>query len=286
MAAMPLASWITQWKVLLLPGTLLYLYLAKRIRFHRSKSITFNLGYTTRTSCSRMTIEDAWIIHNSLIEYEFPTTISSATFFALFKAYGIPSISSLLCQTGQFSSLATVDKRNVDTSCLLLEAVLNEPGSPRAFEAIARINYLHSGYLQNGKITEQDMLYTISLFALEPSRWVKKYEWRDLTSEELCAIGTIWKQLGEALGVKYDLLAGSRNGWKDGLEWLEELDQWSLEYQEAKMVPAVSNKTVADAQIYHMTWSLSKRWQSIVSQTIAAILENRLREAMMYVVLH
>lgn len=169
-------AWLAQWKTFILPGTILYLYLVKRLRFLRSKSTPSKLGYPNRALCSLMTIEDAWKIHNSLLEYEFPTTISTATFFALFKAYRIPSISSLLCATGQFSSLDTVDKRHVDTSCLLLEAVLNAPASPRALEAIARINFLHSGYRQNGKITDEDMLYTLSLFALEPSRWVKRYD--------------------------------------------------------------------------------------------------------------
>jgi len=278
---MALTAWLTQWKTLLPPGTILYLYLVKRFRFHRSTSIPAKLGYTTRASCSRMSISDAWNIHNSLLEYEFPTTISTATFFALFKAYGIPSISSLLCATGEFSDVDVVDKRHVDTSCLLLEAVLNAPTSLRALEAIARINYLHSGYRRNGKITDEDMLYTLSLFALEPSRWVRSYEWRQMTSVELCAIGTIWKQLGEALGVRYALLRGNQSGWKDGLEWLEDLDRWSCEYQDFHMLPAISNKTVVDAQLYHMTSTLSKRWQPVVTKLIAAILEDKLRNAMM-----
>ncbi len=149
------------------------------------------LGYTTRASFSSMSFQDAWRIHHVLVEREFPTTFFAATMFALFKAYDIPSISSLLCTAGQFSDRDTVDKRYTDTGCLLLEVVLNPSASSRAVEAIARINYLHSPYRASGNITDPDMLYTLSLFALEPSRWVTRYEWRDLTSVERCALGTL-----------------------------------------------------------------------------------------------
>jgi hypothetical protein len=46
-----------------------------------------------------MTIEAAWKIHNFLVGFEFPTTFSAATMFALFKSYNIPSMSSLLYVT-------------------------------------------------------------------------------------------------------------------------------------------------------------------------------------------
>jgi len=32
------------------------------------------------------------------------------------------------------------------------------------------------------------MLYTLSLFALEPIRWVNRYEWREMTPMEVCAM--------------------------------------------------------------------------------------------------
>ncbi|KUJ13834.1 uncharacterized protein LY89DRAFT_590394 [Mollisia scopiformis] len=273
-------SILSQWKIVLLPSTVLYLYLVHHLRFRRSSSLPHKYPYPDRTSYNKMTFRHAWEIHNSLIEYEFPTTFSAATMFALFKAYGIPTISSILRATGQFSSKDTVDKRYTDTGCLLLEAVLNPPASERALEAIARINYLHSPHMASGKISNDDLLYTLSLFALEPARWVKKYEWRELTNLEMCAVGTLWKLLGEALGIKYDVL-GDGAELNDGLMWLEALDDWSSEYQERYMVPAESNKQVADATLYHITWKLSKKMKSVGNRVVAALLEDKLREAMM-----
>ncbi|KAI4128001.1 MAG: hypothetical protein LQ341_006731, partial [Variospora aurantia] len=132
-----------------------------------------------------MDVLTAFKIHVYLIELEFRSTFSAATTFALFKAYGIPSISSLFVLTNQLAGppLAS-SKRYADTGALLLEAVLNEPGSGRSVEAITRINYLHERWRgkRKGKgIRDEDMLYTLSLFALEPMKWVKKYEWRELS---------------------------------------------------------------------------------------------------------
>lgn len=83
------------------------------------------------------------------------------------------------------------------------------------------------------------------------------------------------------MGVNFDLLPGSQEGWEDGVEWLEQLDDWSCEYQDAHMVPASTNKTVADATLYHMLWKLPTRFKLIGKQIVAAILEEKLREAMM-----
>jgi hypothetical protein len=50
------------------------------------------------------------------------------------------------------------------------------------------MNYLHSRYQKAGKISNDDMLYTLSLFVLEVKRWVGLYEWRSLTPLEICAM--------------------------------------------------------------------------------------------------
>ena len=175
----------------------------------------------------------------------------------------------------------TASKRYADTGALLLEAVLNRPTSDRAIAAIARINYLHGRHRKHGKITESDLLYTLSLFALEPSRWVAKFEWRDLTDMELCAIGTLWKSLGEAFDIPYTLLPSSQHGWANGLDWLGELREWSRAYQENNMVPAFSNKQLADSTFQILLWKLPGPLKGVGKKLAASILEDQLREAMM-----
>lgn len=274
--------WLTAWPSLLVPGALLYLYAVKRLRFRRANTPPSQTTYTNRESLARMTLQDAWAIHNALVEYEFPTTFSAATMFALFNSYGIPTISALLCRTGEFTTAATAEKRYTDTGCLLLEAVLNPPGDERSVEALARINHLHRAHLRAGRISGADMLYTLSLFALQPARWVEMYEWRALTEVELCAVGVLWRRLGEALGVKYDALTsqGNAGDWADGIEFLEALETWSRAYQAENMIPATSNHKVARATLDHILWKLPSVLRPVGEKLAAAILEDDLREAM------
>ncbi|KAA6407364.1 MAG: hypothetical protein FRX48_08912 [Lasallia pustulata] len=269
------------WTLIIVPTILSYIYLASTLRHRRVKAMHQKYPYPTRDSFCTMTVADAHAIHNSLAQYEFPKVFSSATMFALFKAYGIPSISSLLVTTGQFTNNNTSSKRVADTSALLLEAALNPPGSSRSTAAIARINYLHNRHRARGTITGPDLLYTLSLFALEPSRWVARFEWRALTDMELCALGTFWKSMGDALEVPYDALHSHSSGWRDGLEWLQELRNWSREYEEKHMVPAASNKRLADATLDLLLWKVPRGLHGVGKNVAATVLEERLRAAMM-----
>lgn len=197
------------------------------------------------------------------------------------QTYGIPSISSILVATGQLSDKDTAPKRNADTGALLLEAVLNPPTSERAITAITRINYIHRHYRKVGKIRDSDLLYTLSLFALEPARWVSRFEWRTLSDMELCAIGTFWKSLGEALEVPFDELSKSASE-KDGLGWLNELSAWSRAYEDANMVPANSNKRLAYSTFELILWKMPRSLHGIGRKILATLLDDKLRESMLY----
>ncbi|KAL8730332.1 MAG: hypothetical protein Q9181_004691 [Wetmoreana brouardii] len=189
-----LSSFLLQHPLFLSTTLLIYLTLVHTLRYRRSHYLTAHHSHHIH----RMTVPLAHSIHNTLVTLEFTSTFPLATTFALFKAYGIPSISSLLVHTNQLAGppLAS-SKRYADTGALLLEAVMNEPGSKRSVEALGRINWLHDRHRHRGEgkggIRDEDMLFTLSLFALEPMRWVKRYEWRELSQVEVCAVGTLWK---------------------------------------------------------------------------------------------
>ena len=229
--------------------------------------------------------EDAFFIQQSLSELEFPFTFEKALQFALFRTYGIPSISKLLVQTGELSEAATATKRYADTTVLIAEFMGYIPSSERSIEAIGRMNYIHSQYQKSGKILDDDMLYTLSLFAGEPVRWINKYEWRQLEDFEKCAIGTFWKAMGDAMGISYEKLKSggeSGEGWKDGLQWLEEVGEWAEGYEKTKMVPDINNKTTADQTVEILLWSVPEMLKQFGTKVVSALMDERLRTAMMY----
>ncbi|KAK6542646.1 hypothetical protein TWF694_006589 [Orbilia ellipsospora] len=259
-----------------------YLLLCSVLRFRRMNWMRDHYGYRTRESFSKMTLKDAHAIQVDLAELEFPRVFSASVFFALFKTYGIPSISKLLVQTGQLANETTTSKRAADTGVLLVEAVIGNPQDPRTVDAITRMNYLHSRYIKAGKISNADMLYTLSLFALEPARWTDQWEWRKLTDMEKCAIGVFWKNLGDAMDIKYNILPSFNSGWSDGLDWLKELQDWSLKYEEDNMVPAESNKTLADGTMAIIMFNTPRFLRSLLKSAVSVLIGERLARAMMF----
>ena len=143
------------------------------------------------------------------------------------------------------------------------------------------MNYIHSVHQKNGKISNDDMLYTLSLFAREPVRWIKKYEWRDLSGMETCAIGTFWKAIGDAMFIDFSKLPSGKTGWKDGLHWHEEISDWSDEYEKEKMVPDPNNRKTADQTIELLIWAMPTFLKPIGYSITCVMMDDRLRTAMM-----
>jgi hypothetical protein len=97
-------------------------------------------------------------------------------------------MSKLLIKTQQLSNVEHAGRRFSDTVVLIVEMLAHSPSSERVCSAIARMNYLHGRYQKAGKISNDDLLYTLSLFVLEVERWVRLYDWRALTPLEMCAL--------------------------------------------------------------------------------------------------
>lgn len=72
-------------------------------------------------------------------------------------------------QTGNFAANAA--KRADDTEILLRESTSHHVDSDRGTAAIRRLNYIHSQYPD---IKNEDYLYVLALFIMEPMRWISK----------------------------------------------------------------------------------------------------------------
>ncbi|CAF9940553.1 MAG: hypothetical protein ALECFALPRED_008712 [Alectoria fallacina] len=265
---------------------LFYLTLVAFFRGRRLRSTLVKHPYSTRASFASMTNEDAYLIQKGIGELEFPFTFEKSLQFALFRTYGIPTISKLLVQTNQLSEGSTATKRYTDTTVLIAEFLGYHPTSARSIEAIGRMNYIHSQYQESGKILDDDLLYTLSLFAGEPARWIDEYEWRKLEDFERCAIGAFWKAIGDAMGIGYEKLRGGEEGgqgWIDGLQWLDELKEWSAEYEKRFMLPDKNNQKTAEQTVAILLYSMPRFVKPYGIRIVSALMDDRLRTAMMYV---
>ncbi|MCJ1475645.1 hypothetical protein MMC13_004308 [Lambiella insularis] len=241
-----------------------------------------------------LTAPSASAIQISIGQLEFPLIYEKALQFALFRTYGIPSISALLLHTTQLSARATAPKRYADTSALISEFVSQPWGGARWAAAVARMNCIHACYGAhepggNGSIQPEDMLYTLSLFAWEPVRWIERWEWRALAEVEVCAMGVYWKGLGDAMGISYACLPGGRvdaeeesRGWRTGLEWMAEVRGWAEKYEEEHMRPHEANRAVADETTAMLLMEVPGFAKGLGKQVVAVLMDQRLREAMLY----
>lgn len=143
------------------------------------------------------------------------------------------------------------------------------------------MNYLHHQYQKAGKIRDSDMLYTLSVFALEPVRWVNTYEWRSFTDLELCASGTYLKAIGNAMGISFDPLPSSGTGWIDGLHWLEEVRAWSQNCEENNMIPAETNGRLANAHLDVLFINVPRSLLPVGKRAVSVLVGERIRKAMM-----
>lgn len=126
---------------------------------------------------------------------EFAWDIEKALEFALFRTYAVPEISGLLARTGQFTAQAR--KRYDDTELLPSEPLEHGLCSDRGSQAIDRINAIHGRF----RIRNDEMLYVLSTFVLEPVRWMDRFGRRAFTQAEVKAWTDYYRALGGKLGI-------------------------------------------------------------------------------------
>lgn len=226
-----------------------------------------------------MTDDDAQAIGQFLGEMEFPYFYVTALSFGLFKTYAIPTISKILVDTKQLSTAKNANKRYADTAVIIDEIVGNPPASTRCIKIISRLNYIHSNY---PSILNSDFLYTLAQFIVCPVHFINTYEWRDLTPLEICAISTLWKSIGDGMGIKYDELRRAKTGWKDGIEFYEDIREWAEDYERKFMVPAATNRVTADETVKLLLWLVPWFLHPYVRNVLCVMMGDRVRTAMMF----
>jgi ER-bound oxygenase mpaB/B'/Rubber oxygenase, catalytic domain len=166
---------------------------------------------------------------------------------------------------------------------LIGEFLVHPPQDVRSVKATSRMNCIHQLYQQSGQISNDDMLYTLSLLASFPIEWVARYEWRKLNDFEQCAMGTFWRSIGEDMGIDYSPLPSATLGWKDGLHWLEEIHIWSRGYRVRHMRADPNNRLVAVSAMEAVLGTTPPPLRPLVRWGVLAALDGPLRRSLRYV---
>ncbi|PFH48519.1 hypothetical protein AMATHDRAFT_5718 [Amanita thiersii Skay4041] len=268
--SLPLSLAISNKPVAWVAVGLSYLVLVRCLRWRRYNAVHAKYH---RRDVKDLTLEEAQKIMQESVFWDMPLLLNYALAFALFKTYGIPSISKLLASTKELKSQDTVSRRYADTEILIASMTTcpinglsdkKEP-DPRAMLALARMNWLHSKY----KISNEDFLYTLCLFILEPATWAKRYGWRSLSPLEEQAFFVLWLDIGQKMGIK------------DIPDTLEGMKEWSQAYEKEYMVPAKTNEEVAYATIEELLYPVPKVLKGFCRGLSFCLLEDRVRTAML-----
>lgn len=91
-----------------------------------------------------------------------------------------------------------------------------------------------------------------------------------------------WKSVGDAMGISFAPLKSSSQGWRTGIHWLNDLEDWAEKYEAEFMVPAESNRIVADCTVEILAYDLPKSAMPFARKAVATLMDDRLRTAMKY----
>jgi uncharacterized protein (DUF2236 family) len=126
----------------------------------------------------------------------FGWDVSRALELAIFHSFGAPSISEILDRSGEFAHHG--QKRYDDTVALMREIAKEGPSSPRGRMAIKQMNRIHRAY----DIRDDDLRYVLATFVVMPVRWIGRYGWRALTSDEIRAAVNYYREVGRLMGIR------------------------------------------------------------------------------------
>ncbi|MET8244144.1 oxygenase MpaB family protein [Streptomyces sp. NPDC005202] len=209
-------------------------------------------------------VADASEILRLTVAYEFPWDYTRALELALYRTYAVPSIGRLLAETAELTDRT---QRRYDDTSLLLDAVVEHGfGSEQGRTAIRRINRMHRSY----DISNDDMRYVLSTFAVMPKRWIDAYGWRRLSRHEVVASAVHYRTLGRHMGIK------------DIPESYEEFEAHLDAYEEAHFGWDEQARRVSDATLDLMASWYPRPLAPLLRTTTLALLDEALLRAFRY----
>jgi hypothetical protein len=128
--------------------------------------------------------------------FEFPWDTTRSLELALFRTFGVPSIARLLDSTGEF---ARASQKRYDDTDLIISTILEDGyDSETGTRALRQMNRIHSRF----EISNDDFVYVLSTFVLEPIRWNARFGWRPMMEAERLASFHCWREIGRRMNIK------------------------------------------------------------------------------------
>ncbi|KOC12022.1 hypothetical protein AFLA70_207g002031 [Aspergillus flavus AF70] len=258
----------------------LYVLAVQYFRFQRCDRIESQFRRAGRP-LSSMTVKEAHNIIRQLRELESPFALRSSTRMTTLKTAFVPTVTDLFVATGQRNEKNNT-KRRADTEVLMNEIHDREACSDAHVMAFARMNYIHSRYRKAGKILDEDMLHTLGSAVVDLFRSIEKYEWRQLTDVEKCAVGVFYRSMGEAMEIPFNLVPSGKAGFTDGIHFAQELCDFTVEYEKTAVKPTQSTFLISRRLMDLETANYPSIFRPVVERIYATRLDEHIRVSMGY----
>jgi hypothetical protein len=194
--------------------------------------------------------------------WEFPWDTTRSLELALFRTFAVAKGTRVLAGTGEFTQRP--QKRYDDTVLILAEILDNGYSSERGRAALRRMNQLHGQF----NIPNDEFLYVLSTFVLEPIRWNARFGWRPLLEQEKLAAYYYWREVGRRMNIK------------EIPPDYESLERYNVEYEETHFLFAEPNYHLAKAtRDLFLGWFLPKQLWRLGEPFVYAIMDDRLLAA-------
>lgn len=189
-----------------------------------------------------------------LANTDMPIDFLLAGELAQIQTFAIPSISRLLHRTKQYEKAGT--KRLDDTRAILTECMADTVHSERGQSMVEQLNFIHGHY----NISNDDYLYTLALFMVEPVRWSEKFAYRRLTEDEKQALYREFCDLGKAMNIR------------DLPHSFDAMVCWYRNYRQQHLQFDPANKAVTDGLIKGMQEMMPRWLRPLTSPLLRALI--------------
>ncbi|MEU0132828.1 oxygenase MpaB family protein [Streptomyces sp. NPDC006296] len=195
-------------------------------------------------------------------QYEFPWDYRQGIGVAFLRDYGVPRISVLLDRTQEFERNG--QKRYDDTVLFGYEMAAEGLDSERARAAARHLNRIHGKY----RIPNEDYLYVLATTVVGPKRWIDRFGWRPLCTQEAEALAEVGRRMAAMMGIQ------GAPGSYEGFERL--LDS----YEERMFAYDPANRRVAGATLRVVTAWYPSPLRPLVAGFSLALLDEPLLRAL------
>lgn len=194
--------------------------------------------------------------------FDFPWDTQRALELALMRTFAVPKSSKLMVKTEEFTK--RTQKRYDDTTIIISTIGFHSYSSPEGRAAIRRMNQIHAHY----PIPNDEFLYVLTTFVLEPIRWNARYGWRPLSENEKQASYYFWAEVGRYMNIK------------DIPSSLEELERFSRDYEHTHFAYSDYNRALAEAtRDLFLSWVLPGPLWPLGEQFVYALMDKPMRDA-------